>query len=455
MATAAMVTILKRAVPRHSRVLQITGSTCRPGLPHCQGLPLSACSGTRHAAALAKGQPEMPADLKQFMKDYERQQAEAEAKESLFWRIMGSRHGGFLGAAIAGGFMYAFYCMDDVSSDLHRFWGSLFRRLGPEAARSWLIWAARRRLLPRDYDKDDPYLIIEPQEGLRFMTPVGLAAGIDREAEGLNALFDLGFGFLEVGPVGGEQGADGATVWKHLCERDSSHEVTQFGLLGAAVGGDRAELLGHMSALGPKVQLFFIDLGSVPRQLCSGTALVQLTRDLEMAAAELPGGGPRVVLRLPAAWPEKSATRQARLHEVSEVAAAALAGGASGLVLCHDDAASGGNCLGNEDSRRFHRELVSEAFLRTQGELMLIGCGGIRNGDDAMKLIESGTSVVQISTILLTEGPIACRRIKNEMAQLLMHEGWLNLQEAVGSAVRKKTKATAKKKRNLWKPKAA
>ena len=45
--------------------------------------------------------------------------------------------------------------------------------------------------------QDDPYLVTEPLEGLRFFAPVGLAPGLDPLGEGIAAFFDLGFAFVE------------------------------------------------------------------------------------------------------------------------------------------------------------------------------------------------------------------------------------------------------------------
>jgi dihydroorotate dehydrogenase len=76
-------------------------------------------------------------------------------------------------------------------------------RLDPEAAHD-LAFAnlerARRlgltRLL-RPHVADDPVTVM----GLRFPNPVGLAAGLDKNAQHIDALGDLGFGFIEVGTV--------------------------------------------------------------------------------------------------------------------------------------------------------------------------------------------------------------------------------------------------------------
>ena len=84
----------------------------------------------------------------------------------------------------------------------------LLRRLPAEAAHRagfWLIRAAaavpgaalvlRRVLAPRD-----PALRVRAL-GLDFPGPLGLAAGFDKDAEGVTGLAALGFGFVEVGTV--------------------------------------------------------------------------------------------------------------------------------------------------------------------------------------------------------------------------------------------------------------
>lgn len=36
---------------------------------------------------------------------------------------------------------------------------------------------------------------------MRLSNPVGMAAGLDKDAEAIDGLFDLGFGYVEVGSV--------------------------------------------------------------------------------------------------------------------------------------------------------------------------------------------------------------------------------------------------------------
>jgi len=59
----------------------------------------------------------------------------------------------------------------------------------------------------------------------------------------------------------------------------------------------------------------------------------------------------------------------------------------------------------------------------------LIGCGGISTGDDALEYAKAGASLVQIFTSFGYDGAGACRRIKDELNELLAKEGttWQNV----------------------------
>merc|ERR1719189_1608111 len=144
------------------------------------------------------------------------------------------------------------YALDDVTSEIHTIFGSILHMLGPDTARKLILRGARWGILPSDYDKDDPYLIIEPWESFRIMAPVGMASGLDRTAVGVNAFLNLGFGFVEVGPAVTEEEVQ--EVRDQLARRDKTKQVCYFGLLGVAIGAQsRKELVDHVAALGRHV----------------------------------------------------------------------------------------------------------------------------------------------------------------------------------------------------------
>jgi len=63
-----------------------------------------------------------------------------------------------------------------------------------------ILSASNRLAILKMFSKPPP---VQPVElmGLKFINPIGLAAGMDKNAEAVNAFFTMGFGFVEVGTV--------------------------------------------------------------------------------------------------------------------------------------------------------------------------------------------------------------------------------------------------------------
>ncbi|MGQ0645031.1 MAG: quinone-dependent dihydroorotate dehydrogenase, partial [Elusimicrobiota bacterium] len=79
--------------------------------------------------------------------------------------------------------------------------------LDPETAHRWAVFFLKLAAQPpappplnRMHRVDEPALRVS-LGGLSFSTPVGLAAGFDKNAEVLPGLETLGFGFLEAGTL--------------------------------------------------------------------------------------------------------------------------------------------------------------------------------------------------------------------------------------------------------------
>lgn len=77
-------------------------------------------------------------------------------------------------------------------------------------------------------------------------------------------------------------------------------------------------------------------------------------------------------------------------------------------------------------------ELVRYMYRFKDPGQLLIGCGGIFDGQDAYEYITAGASLVQIYTSYIYRGPTAPRRIAEELSAILKREG-LTLKDAIGS----------------------
>lgn len=80
---------------------------------------------------------------------------------------------------------------------------------------------------------------------------------------------------------------------------------------------------------------------------------------------------------------------------------------------------------------------LSTAALRTayrvsDGQLPLIGAGGIASGEDAYTKIRAGASVVQLYSALVYKGPGLVDRIKRDLVTRLTADGFTHVSQAVG-----------------------
>ena len=75
-----------------------------------------------------------------------------------------------------------------------------FALLDAEVAHRLAVSAAARGWVPREKRPDSPILGLEVW-GRKFSNPIGLSAGFDKNAEAVEGLLGMGFGFVEVGSV--------------------------------------------------------------------------------------------------------------------------------------------------------------------------------------------------------------------------------------------------------------
>ena len=77
-------------------------------------------------------------------------------------------------------------------------------------------------------------------------------------------------------------------------------------------------------------------------------------------------------------------------------------------------------------------ELIKLTYKKYGNKLVIIGCGGLFNGQDAYKKIKLGASLIQLITGLIFQGPQLISQINLELEELLEKNGYKNIREAVG-----------------------
>lgn len=80
-------------------------------------------------------------------------------------------------------------------------------------------------------------------------------------------------------------------------------------------------------------------------------------------------------------------------------------------------------------------DLISLAYKNFGGRIKIIGCGGVFSAPDAFEKIIRGASLVQLITGMVYEGPQLISEINRDLATILKHNGFKNVSQAVGSGV--------------------
>lgn len=340
---------------------------------------------------------------------------------------------------------------------MYRTLQSLLFSLEPERAHALAIAALRMgssRLRPTD-----PRLA-SSVAGLRFPTPIGLAAGFDKDAMVADAMLSRGFGFVEVGtltphPQAGnprprlfrlvEDGAvinrmgfnNGGQVAAHA--RLSGRRRAS-GMVGVNIGANKdsadriADYAAGIARMADVADYLTVNISSpnTPglRALQDPAALAELLS--AVAAARRPGGPPVFLKVAPDVEPA----------DIETIVEAAITGGMDALIVANTTVSrpplrsrhageTGG--LSGRPFAPLALEILGRFAEAANGRIPLIAAGGIATADDVWDRLLAGASLVQLYSALVYEGPGLARRIAGALAARMEREGVARIADLVGA----------------------
>ena len=338
----------------------------------------------------------------------------------------------------------------------------LLFRLDPETAHG-LTLAALSALPHGRGPAHDPMLETR-FAGLAFPSPIGLAAGFDKDARAWRQMLGMGFGFVEVGTLTPrpQAGNPRPRIFR-LPEDDAVINRLGFNNGGLAAALPRLAVHGR---LGVNVGA---NKDSADRIADYATG-VRAVRDtaawitLNISSPNTPGlrglqGEALPELLAAAREARGSATTPLFLKvapdlddpQIDAIAGAALDSGLAGLIVSNTtlarpatlrspDAAEAGGLSGQPLFQR-STEVLGAFARRLQGRLPLIGAGGVSTAEQAYTKIRAGASAVQLYTALVYHGPQLPARIAADLSLLLRRDGFRSVSEAVGIDLQGETRA--------------
>jgi dihydroorotate dehydrogenase len=334
------------------------------------------------------------------------------------------------------------------------------RRIDPETAHGLALRALKAGLVPAPGPITSKRLHCMVA-GLDLPNPVGLAAGFDKNAEALAPLSRAGFGFIEVGaatprPQPGNPrprlfrlAQDRAAINRFGFNNDGMQVIAdrlvqrpKAAVIGLNLGAnkdsdDRAgDFAKVLETCGPHLDFATVNVSSPNteklRDLQGKAALGALLAGVMQTRDALPRKVP-VFLKIA---PDLS---DADLRDIADVAAqtgvdAIIATNTTldraGLHGPHRD--EKGGLSGAPLFEKSTRVLARLSDL-TQGNIPLIGVGGIGSAQDAYAKICAGASAVQLYTALVYGGLSLVGDIVRGLDDLLAQDGFASVADAVGS----------------------
>ncbi len=306
--------------------------------------------------------------------------------------------------------------------------------------------------------------------GLHFPSPVGVAAGFDKDAEVPDALLGLGFGFTEVGSItplpqtGNPKPRlfrlveDSAVINRMGFNNggaDAALERLQAraekpGIVGINIGAnkdspDRIADYAHMArVMAPLATYLAVNISSpnTPglRALQDESALTTLIDAVIEARAEAGNGARKGAGKHPPIFLKVAPDLEPA--DIDAIARIALDKGLDALIVSnttisrpalrsHHSGETGG--LSGEPLRELALQRVRDFRKATGGGIPLIGVGGIASADHAWERIRAGASLIQLYSAMVYHGPGLGAHIAKGLERLMRRDGFASVAEAVGS----------------------
>ena len=364
---------------------------------------------------------------------------------------------------------------------MYDFFRSALFRLEPEQAHYVATRAARsvqfaraEQALKQTFSFEDPRLE-QTLWGHAFPSPVGLAAGFDKNASLVPFWPALGFGFAEVGSVTAYASRGNPRPRSFRLIEDEAL-INRMGLNNKGV----RNIARRLRRIAPRSRIpLGINIASTHGRKITGDSAVEDFRlsfktiadqaayvALNISCPNTPDGKTfedpeslEMLLKVIMEQRRKSAPDVPVLLKLpppvsdrivfdtglQEILHLALEYGVAGFVATNTAvdreglstppsrlASIGKGGLSGRPLEARATHLVRRLHQLTEGALPIIGVGGVFSAEDAYRKLRAGASLVQIYTALIYRGPGVVRDVKEGLARLLERDGFDSIADAVG-----------------------
>ena len=334
--------------------------------------------------------------------------------------------------------------------------------LDPEAAHDLAIKTLKVNFLPKSlFSVKNEELLETNLFNKKLKNPIGLAAGFDKSAEVYNALFKLGFGFVEVGTITPKRQLGNSKPRIFRLEKDQAlinrlgfnndgseiiakriSENKPHGILGINIGPNKDtknksdDFFTCLSRLYSYADYLTINISSPNteglRNFHEENSMIKLLTGLNNLKQKKNIIKPLVV-KLSPDIEEKDISNTIEIIKKFKI---------DGLIISNttdqnrknllDDQKNQIGGLSGQPIKDITTNLIKRFYKETDKKIKIIGVGGVDSGSSAFEKIAAGADVVQLYTGMVYKGPGIVKEIKKDLISILKREKLKNISDAVG-----------------------
>ena len=339
----------------------------------------------------------------------------------------------------------------------------LIFKVDPEKAHTLAIKSLKFNLIPNVFDENKNDSIFQTKIFNKVLdNPIGMAAGFDKNAEVYNALFKLGFGFVEVGTITPlkQYGNPKPRVFRlvedealinrlgfnnHGAEivKDRIKRNKKLGLLGINIGpnkdtSDRLnDYLIGLKTFHEEADYITINISSPNtenlRNFHEGGKLQDLLKSVITEKKNLNSNIPIAVKVSPDISEDQvNQITEILLENEINVVIVSNTSDATRDKLSNIQRHQKGGLSGKPIEEKSNI-LINKFYKLLKGKIKIIGVGGVDSGQAAYDKFIAGADLIQLYTGMVFKGPNIAGIIKKDLKELLIRDGVKNYTEIIGN----------------------
>ena len=350
---------------------------------------------------------------------------------------------------------------------LHKIFKFYLKKIDPELAHKLaIVFIKMSSLLPRIFSPKTYKNLHTNVFHLNFKSPLGLAAGFDKNAQIYNHIYKLGFGFSEIGTITPkpQEGNPRPRVFRliedkaiinrlgfpndgiDIIKKRIKHNMPK-GICGINIGPNKENATLTDDYL-KGFNEFFNMASYITINISSpNTPNLRMNHDEER------------IINLIDSLQDKRDVKRSKVpiifkispdiedFEIKSLCKIFLEKKIDGIILTNTTVNHKDNLdsdlkyeiggLSGEPLNILSNKIIQKFFIQLGHNVPIIGAGGVSDGYTALEKIKSGASLLQLYTSMVYSGPYVAHKINRELSRLIKKEGYKNISEAVGTYCKK------------------